>query len=205
MEEKLEGLLNLLAAQTGAAGVSTSQPDTPSASGTSSTPSSTRDQIDLPFFPDGTNDEVFPPDFTFPSTPFPAPVNMYNNNKFTFTTVTNFDRIQDVITKGIISSTQAEQALRLFQTKATVFPFVLVPEGMSLDALRRHRPFLLLTILTTASAFDVKLQEKLEREIREVLSKRLIVNGESSLDLLEGILVYLAWYDLILTQMLLPV
>lgn len=64
MEEKLEGLLKLLAAQTG---VTVTQPDTPSTStksaSTPETPESIHDQINLPLFNNETNDAVFPTSF----------------------------------------------------------------------------------------------------------------------------------------------
>lgn len=83
--------------------------------------------------------------------------------------------------------------MRIFQSKASNFPFVLVPPKMTLDSLRREKPFLLLSILTFAAFSNEKLQLKLELELRQSLSKRIIVDSEKSLDLLQGVLVYLAW------------
>ncbi|KUJ19994.1 uncharacterized protein LY89DRAFT_716459 [Mollisia scopiformis] len=205
MEEKLEGLLSLLAAQAGTTGTSAVQPDTSSAparpdtssaSAGSLTPASTRDQTDLTLFNE-TNPTVFPSNFNFPvSSPQPQISQSLSSTDQSIYSVINsrHDKIQDVISKGIVNFVQAEQALRLFQANCSSFPFIIVPEGMSVDALRRHRPFLLLSILTFASSGDEKVQAKLEREMRENLSRRLIVNGERSLDLLEGLLVYIAWY-----------
>lgn len=195
MEEKLEGLLSLLAAQT-AAGGSLSQPNTTSYPSSTSTPSSTRDQPDLSLFP---NDMVFPSGFDFPppSARGPENINLQNHNSQVsiFPSFQNFDRIQDIISKGVISFAQAEEALRRFQVQGSPFPFVVVP-GMSLDALRRHRPFLLLAILAMGTEMNETLQHKIERELKEALSRKLIVSAEKSLDLIQGILVYLAWYVL---------
>lgn len=104
-----------------------------------------------------------------------------------------FDDIEDVISKGILNFPEAEESLRLFRTKAVNFPFVLVPPHMSLDSMRREKPFLLLTILTWGAQETCKLQRTLELEIREQLSRKVIINGEKSLDLLQGILIYLCW------------
>jgi len=104
-----------------------------------------------------------------------------------------FDDIQDVISKGLVSFEQAEESIRFFRTKATVFPFVILSAKISLDILRRDRPFLLLTILAFGAQADLKLQHSLEKEIRESLSKRVIVDGEKSMDIVQGLLVYLAW------------
>lgn len=200
MEEKLEGLLNLLAAQTGA-GAPASQPNTTSAPTTSSTPSSTRDQPDLSLF---SNDMVFPNGFDFPQSSARGSENInmtdHNSQVSAFPSFTNFDKIQDVISKGVISFDHAEEALRRFQVQGSPFPFVVVP-GMSLDALRRHRPFLLLAILAMGTEENDTLQHKVERELKETLSRKLIVSAEKSLDLIQGILVYLAWYVMSLSRM----
>jgi len=104
-----------------------------------------------------------------------------------------FDDIQDVISKGVVTFDLAERSLQLFRTKACNFPFVVISEQASLDFLRRERPFLLHSILTFGAQADLKLQRTLELELRESLSKKVIVNGEKSIDLLQGILLYLAW------------
>ena len=103
------------------------------------------------------------------------------------------DDLQDVISKGLVNFDEAEESVRYFQTKAPNFPFVLVSPQTSLDLLRRERPFLLLSILAFGTQKNQSLQNKLEVELRESLSKRVIVNGEKSLDILQGLLIYLTW------------
>ena len=68
----------------------------------------------------------------------------------------------------MIPAQEAERLVRLFKTEFESFPFVLVPD-LTMDAFRRERPFLLLSVLTTASQKQLKLQESLEQELREVL------------------------------------
>lgn len=99
----------------------------------------------------------------------------------------------DVVQKGIISVHDAEELVRTFQTDYTGFPFVLLPY-LTMDSFRRERPFLLLSVLAITSRKQLELQEPLEREFREVLSTRVIVEGAKDLDLLQGLLIYLAWY-----------
>ncbi|RHZ74440.1 hypothetical protein CDV55_107202 [Aspergillus turcosus] len=74
------------------------------------------------------------------------------------------------------------------------FPFVIVPEGMDASVLWRESPFLLLCILTACLEHDPILQDKLEREIREIIGTRLILKMERNMDLLQGLLVHTAWY-----------
>lgn len=100
--------------------------------------------------------------------------------------------MDDCISKGIVSFEEVEESLKYFKSKAQAFPFVLCPEE-GVDNLRRERPFLLLAILTFAQGKNTRLQQALEHELKEGLGRRLIMNGEKSLDLLQGLLVYLAW------------
>lgn len=74
------------------------------------------------------------------------------------------------------------------------FPFVILPEGMDASGLRQKSPFLLLCILTACLEHDVVLQDKLEREIREIIGTHLIVEMRRNMDLLQGLLVHIAWY-----------
>jgi hypothetical protein len=104
------------------------------------------------------------------------------------------DRPQDVISQGIIEFRVAEEYVRVFKSKANTFPFVVIPPHISLGTLRRERPFLLLSILAFGSNGNARLQNQLDLELREMLSRKIIVNGETSLDMLQGLLVYLTWY-----------
>jgi hypothetical protein len=107
-----------------------------------------------------------------------------------------FDESQDAIGKGIITYDKAEALLRGYGTHAPNFPFIVFSPTVSLDFLRREKPFLLLSILTMASTSNQALQDLLEAELRETLGRKVIFNGEKSLDLLQGLLIYLAWYVL---------
>jgi hypothetical protein len=107
-----------------------------------------------------------------------------------------FDESQDVIGKGIITYDKAEALIRGYGTHAPNFPFIVFSPTVSLDSLRREKPFLLLSILTMASTSSQGLQDLLEAELRETLGRKVIFNCEKSLDLLQGLLIYLAWYVL---------
>ncbi|KAH7393357.1 hypothetical protein BKA64DRAFT_84994 [Cadophora sp. MPI-SDFR-AT-0126] len=186
MEEKLEGLLALVTAK------ATNQPvkDTPAIA--TQTPLPTAPQMPSLLIPD-TSLIDFGSAYATPSSssnqseqsiPQELPVFAYPI----------FDNLQDAISKGFISLGQAGDAIELFRSKQKAFPFVVVPPNMSLDSLRRQRPFLLLAILCCGTEPNFKLQQHIELELREDLSKRILVKGEKSLDLLQGILVYLTWY-----------
>ena len=73
------------------------------------------------------------------------------------------------------------------------FPFVVVPPSMSVQGLRQEKPLLFLAISMATSFHDSLRQQSLGREVVESLSKRLLLQGEKSLDLLQGLLVFIAW------------
>jgi hypothetical protein len=88
---------------------------------------------------------------------------------------------------------QAEQLLLAFRGKAPFFPFVEVSPESTVPSLARNSPFLLLAILTVASSSDPKLRHQMDHEFRRILSTKVIVEGQKSLDFLQGMLVYIAW------------
>ncbi|PVH78621.1 hypothetical protein DL98DRAFT_421842 [Cadophora sp. DSE1049] len=185
MEEKLEGLLALMAAN------ATNQPVKDSPVAATQTPP-TAPEMSSMLIPD-THLLNFTSAYATPSSssnqseqslPQQHPVFAYPI----------FDNLQDAISKGFISLGQAGDAIEVFRSKQRAFPFVVIPPNMSLDSLRRQRPFLFLAILCCATEHNFKLQQHIELELRENLSRRILVNGEKTLDLLQGILVYLTWY-----------
>lgn len=89
-----------------------------------------------------------------------------------------------------------DEALLILNTyrndKSQYFPFVVLPPDMTLEELKL-KPFLFMTIMTIGCRHDLERQSSLARRIREVIAQRVLVKGEQSLDILQGLLVYLAW------------
>ncbi|KAL2011635.1 hypothetical protein VTN00DRAFT_4353 [Thermoascus crustaceus] len=86
--------------------------------------------------------------------------------------------------------------LDIFRTHmAGHFPFVVIDKGISAQDLKRNKPFLFRTVIMAASYKDVSQQTALGKEIIEYLSRRLLIEGEKNLDLLQGLLVYMSWYQ----------
>lgn len=76
---------------------------------------------------------------------------------------------------------------------ATYFPFIIVPESTTARELRRDRPFLWLCIMSIASRSTVQ-QKALATEIKITMGREILVEGRNNIDLLLGILVFVAWY-----------
>lgn len=91
---------------------------------------------------------------------------------------------------------EAESLLSSFRQQVAYFPFVQISAGSTVPSLSRTSPFLLLAILTTASIRDPPLYHQLDHEFKRILSTKVIVEGRKSLDFIQGILVYVAWYPL---------
>lgn len=174
MEQKLNGILNLLATKT-----PTESPPPPASAPVSSPESLPLDLSDIfelsfPLLPmDGTSPKPFQ---QMPSSP------------------TLEFGLQDVIARGIVSTRQAEEALREFASRASAFPFILLPPHTSLETLRHERPVLLLAVLTSTGENNLPVHHVLEKELRETISNRIIMHGEKNIDLLQGILLHLAWH-----------
>jgi hypothetical protein len=64
---------------------------------------------------------------------------------------------------------------------------------MTADHLRREKPFLFLAIITAALYDNMPMQRKLELEVKKAISERMIWGGSISFEVLQGILVHIAW------------
>jgi hypothetical protein len=93
-----------------------------------------------------------------------------------------------------MSSAEADDLLHVYQSEMIgYFPFVIVPSGVTTQNLRTERPFLFATIMLAASREKIWSQTTTGMRLIEYLSVCMLQNGEKSLDLLQGLLVYIAW------------
>ena len=99
-----------------------------------------------------------------------------------------------VIEQRRLTLQDAEQLLSDFRNKAPFFPFVIIPQNATVQSLARISPFLLLAILTSAASMNPPLRHQLDQEFRKILSEKVIIDGQKSLDFLQGLLIYLAWF-----------
>ncbi|KAM3068537.1 hypothetical protein ACMFMG_011068 [Clarireedia jacksonii] len=95
-----------------------------------------------------------------------------------------------------ITLTQATHLLYTFLPKLSFFPFITLPTNPKISTLSKTSPFLLLAILTVSSIPHPYLHHQIDHEFRRVLSLKLIVESQKSLDFLKGLLVYIAWYPM---------
>lgn len=102
----------------------------------------------------------------------------------------------DVVDAGLLSIADADDILKIYKEFMTPhFPFVVVQPHVTAEALRKEKPFLFLAILGAASYQDMPLQRSLGEEIKHVIATKVLYEGEVSMDLVQGLLVHLAWYE----------
>ncbi|KAJ5790482.1 uncharacterized protein N7518_007493 [Penicillium psychrosexuale] len=101
---------------------------------------------------------------------------------------------EEIINRHFLDVDTAERYLSTFKTKLTPhFPFVVVPPDVSFKQLHQEKPFLCLAILASASYENMPLQRALGDEVKKVVASRMVIGGEISFELLQGLLVFLAW------------
>jgi hypothetical protein len=82
-----------------------------------------------------------------------------------------------------------------FQTHMAVhLPFVVIERHINSNQLRHEKPFLYRIVNVAASSRQVARQAMLRQEIMKELTERLLLKNEKSLELLQGMLVFLAWF-----------
>jgi hypothetical protein len=74
------------------------------------------------------------------------------------------------------------------------FPYVLIPQSCTMHSLQMEKPMLSQAILIVAAWQEHARQATLQKEFLEQLGEKLVIRAETSLDLLQALLVYCAWY-----------
>ncbi|PGH29805.1 hypothetical protein GX50_07444 [[Emmonsia] crescens] len=119
----------------------------------------------------------------------PSPAPFYTSSPHGFPDIVN-----DIVDSGLISLQTANSLLEKFKTTMTPhFPFVVVAPEVTAERLRLEKPFLFMAIMAAASYEMMPLQRRLGRMVAQTVSSRVILAGEVSFDLLQGLLVHLAW------------
>ena len=91
------------------------------------------------------------------------------------------------------SPDEAEEILGSFRPHtATYFPFIIIPESTTAQELRRYRPFLWLCVMSVASK-STREQKALAMEIKITMGRELFIEGKNNIDLLLGMMVFVAW------------
>jgi hypothetical protein len=106
-------------------------------------------------------------------------------------TLSCLERLDPVIRS--ISLVQMQILLDSYRSMVDFFPFVSLPKDCRCQDLLQHRPMLMFAVLTVSSYDSAVLQSTLSSEFRKIVMVR-IMKGEKSLDLLQALLVFIAWH-----------
>ena len=101
--------------------------------------------------------------------------------------------LPDILLACGMSIAAADAYLIQFRRMSEYFPFVIIPNEATVLSMSQDRPFLCLAALSAATSSEKMLQKSLEQSFRVAILQKIMLDGERSLDLLNGLLVYLAW------------
>ncbi|PVI01627.1 hypothetical protein DM02DRAFT_524695 [Periconia macrospinosa] len=97
--------------------------------------------------------------------------------------------------KDLVPVESDETLLSIYRNQlSSLSPFVIIPAGTSPRQLQASRPFLMKVIRMVASVRHLRLVRGQSRAVMEYISNAIFMRSERSLDLLQGILVFLGFY-----------
>lgn len=100
----------------------------------------------------------------------------------------------DIIPGFRMTVDEAERALNLYRSVYfPSFPFVPVPTMMSAYNLYMQKPLLFRTIISVSAPQPASAQRDFTRWFREQIAEQVVIRQRKSLELLQSILLFLAW------------
>ncbi|KAF2871406.1 hypothetical protein BDV95DRAFT_40118 [Massariosphaeria phaeospora] len=101
----------------------------------------------------------------------------------------------DPVNAGIIDEAHASSLLTDFRESFVFsFPFVVIPASTDVNTLRRGWPFLFHSIMAIMTYKTPDVQQTIAEEFKSQIASRIIMGSHKSLEILQGLLVYGAWY-----------
>lgn len=90
---------------------------------------------------------------------------------------------------------EANQLLDYYRVELTnQAPFVAITPGATIISLRRNSPFLYNAVIIATSIDYPSRQAFYEEKILEFVTNHLLIRSNKNLELLQGILIFIAWY-----------
>ncbi|RFU79703.1 hypothetical protein TARUN_2509 [Trichoderma arundinaceum] len=103
--------------------------------------------------------------------------------------------IYDMWRKPQFNVASAESLLVAFRSMLESLPFMILPEDSAISHVASTKPFVLLAILTVASGSRTAQKHSLyDDEFLKILGLKYVAGGERSIQLLQGLIIYCAWY-----------
>lgn len=115
----------------------------------------------------------------------------YSSGSYTSSVIS----ISSVGLKPQFNLDSASHLLDCFRKMLPHFPCIVLPPDATVPSLSKTRPFVLLAILSVASgAGSLQGHTLYDDEFRKILGLKFVAGGERSIELLQGLLIYSAWY-----------
>ncbi|KAK3353399.1 hypothetical protein B0T25DRAFT_209795 [Lasiosphaeria hispida] len=96
-----------------------------------------------------------------------------------------------------VSVDEADRLLELYRTDcAPKFPFVRIPRCLTAYELSERQPFLFRAVIQVMAPQNALIQRDVARWIREQIAERVVVNQEKTLEILQALLIFIAWGEL---------
>ena len=92
-----------------------------------------------------------------------------------------------------LNSQDVEQCLLQYANIQLYFPFVPLPQSWSIDNMKEKHPVLLQGILSAMTIHRSDVNTHLCDNFLRDIAEKAVIKGEKSLDIIEGILVQIAW------------
>ncbi|KAF2160557.1 hypothetical protein M409DRAFT_28941 [Zasmidium cellare ATCC 36951] len=102
----------------------------------------------------------------------------------------------DVVQRQILTWENADRLVHVYLTDfATHYPFVCLPCFTDTETFRRNRPATFLAVVAAASGTSSpKLNKILCHELLALLAKRIMLEGEHNLDIIQAMIIMTIWY-----------
>jgi hypothetical protein len=102
--------------------------------------------------------------------------------------------VSSSIIDQVLRNDQANKLMEFYRSSLAFHtPFILISGEKTAQELYNDSPFLLRAMLFSASYDNPSQQQYFEKDIMKYISDHLILEGERSVDLLQGLLVYITW------------
>ena len=98
-----------------------------------------------------------------------------------------------LISEGHLSIEEIERFIGNFRDMSHYFPFVTIPHDATVYTMLKDRPLLLHAALAVATPSEVHLQKVLEKSFKEVMLRKLVLEAQKTIDILQSILICVAW------------
>ncbi|PCD31955.1 hypothetical protein QX201_009074 [Fusarium graminearum] len=96
--------------------------------------------------------------------------------------------------RGMMTLEQGQECLDMFRSRMSPhFPFVMIQESVTIQSLVQDRPALCVAVLAASCHESRRLQRELGRLFHEIVLVRMMKGPFATLDMLQGLLVHLAW------------